>query len=142
MLLALALTLALAGCAAMGERVTVSPSEPHGKLVTGTSLIGQKVFPVQVTEVNGQRVSGPQGTMWLAPGEYEVRVSARFDTRHGLSSVHSQRLNQFGSGGRLTIEIEEGREYHVGAEIVGARMDRWQPVVFAESDIRRVAQAE
>jgi hypothetical protein len=158
-ILALATAVALAGCAT--ERVTVSPSEPHGRLVTDGSALARHIYPVDVLEINGRPIPGPKGVFWLAPGEYTITMAARFDGRRGAGAigeqpvpfgsvsarygdrdrgppgVRAQRLNPFGPVGVIRIEIEEGKDYYIGARVVGGRLEQWEPVVFAVRDSGR-----
>ena len=145
-----------AACAT--QRVTVSPSEPHGIVLVKQSNIPQNIFPVILTRIDGRNLPNTladagnlpiaglggslptsRGAFWLAPGKHQLRVMPVFSEHANALHGVSRRRHQ---PGNLSVEIEEGKRYLIGAKLEGPTFNDWQPIVFAVTDIKGYKKPE
>lgn len=123
--------IALSACA---SRPVVTMQDAHGVVVFGDAKRAEKIYPVRLTVVDGDNVSGRKTSILLSPGRHSLRLLALIDDPTMLSPGPYRRT--FLEDGVLHIQVEEGKRYLVGAKLLGPRRRQWQPVIFATQDIR------
>lgn len=147
--------LMLGGCGLQGP--TVGAGEPHGIISVTGSVVTEGIHPVILNRLDGNYMSrgssrippdaslvivdqGYQftepGSFWVAPGVHELVLTAVF-RRGNEIKLPPQNPRRGDMLGRLTLEVEEGKRYYIGARIVGSRYDQWMPVVYRVESLTR-----
>lgn len=122
-----------------GDRPVVDASEPHALLVTETRGAGDRVYRVKFTEIDDHHVHRNAMQHRVKPGKHEIVVTVDLDM---LAKRESVRTSETGLTHkkdllkRITIEMEAGKAYYVGAKWKGPSIHDWEPVV------RRVKEAD
>jgi len=132
------------------QRPTVSASQPHGIISVTGSVVTQGIHPVILNRLDGRYMSlgtsrippdaslvvverGYQfpepNSFWVAPGVHELVLTAVF-RRGNEIKLPPQNPRRGDMLGKLTLEVEQGKRYYIGARIVGSRYDEWMPVVY------------
>lgn len=141
--------------ACAGQRPFVSYSHPHATLVTqnpvhenATSVFfislegnpgkvgnlisrqlkpGERLYPVNLLQVDDNNVSDPQLSYTIEPGEHEVVLSGVFDVDPGtMPTIRNNRVNT----PHLNMNFEQGKRYYLGALVKGRKVKNWKPVVW------------
>ena len=119
----------------------VKPSEPNGVVRFNYSAIGnyfgERISPVSLTEVDGERVLRRRGAVWLSPGKHTLRVEVN-GANQVLGSnrfVRSQRNKNSIEQKTVDVFIEEGKIYFVGFDTRSKNPNDWQTVVWGIQDI-------
>lgn len=136
--MALLALLACIGCSQ--NRVTVAPDSPHGIIATGAAQIAKDVYAVRVVEIDGRRVNPQLKAFWLAPGRHSIRVSAILD--RPTTGLPTRTTNRRDQSGNITLLVEEGRRYVIGAKLFGQRLDEWSAQVITTGKIDGYADSE
>jgi|GEM_PF-2208972 len=118
-LIAVIFTLAAPTANADRERLsdyTVSPTEPHGRIVGSPGRQSHDIFPLSITHINGARVTGERDVLWLKPGEYKIRATI-MPSAFQRGVVRATRIGP--ASARMEVEplhlvVEEGKSYHIG----------------------------
>lgn len=134
---AAATTLMLAAC--LSSKAT--SFQDHGVITSYPSNIPSKIYPAYITEIDGRRTpdggrgpdtlgldSRPQD-FELKPGVYRIRLMADLSQATGVlsKSGFTPRGDQ---SGEITVHVEAGRTYYLGAQLTGNRRDDWQPIIW------------
>lgn len=107
----------------------VSPSEPHGKLILSIKKIPDNIYPVQIVAVNGNEIPVRGQAVWMAPGEYELKIKMDGAVNlRDLPGPTNLRMTEPGDN-TLKITVEEGMVYYVGYEYVDGK---WKAVVWKQ----------
>jgi hypothetical protein len=143
------------------QRSTVGASEPHGIISVTGSVVTDGIHPVILNRLDGRYMSlgssrippdaslvivdrGYQFTepnsFWVAPGVHELVLTAVF-RRGNEIKLPPQNPRRGDMLGKLTLEVEQGKRYYIGARIVGSRYDQWTPVVYRVESIGRAGDS-
>jgi hypothetical protein len=113
----------------------------YGVVTSSLSNIPSKIYPAYITEINGQRTPDGKGApgelglrtrkqdFQLEPGVYTIRLMADLSQATGVLST-SGFTPRGEQPGEITVHVEGGRKYFLGARLTGSRRDEWQPVVW------------
>lgn len=129
--------LLLAGCVAP----KATNYKDYGVITSHPSNVSSKIYPAYITEINGRRTPdgrrGPgtlgldsrQQDFQLEPGVYKIRLMADLSRATGVLSK-SGFTPRDAQPGEITIHVEGGRKYYLGAQLTGSRRDEWKPVLW------------
>ena len=92
-----------------------SMDEPHGVIRGDYSRRAQDIFAVEFKRVDDQEFPGSRPIMYLTPGEHEI-MAVVVATNLTSMDLGPRRLKREGDQ-TLTVEIEAGKTYHIGAKI-------------------------
>ena len=87
---------------------------PDSAMIVGA--VGRRanyIYPVDFIEIDGQNIH-PREVMWLEPGEYELTVRAFVTDPPGLR--RNTRIRGSEGHNRITVVVEAGKEYSIGAK--------------------------
>jgi len=87
---------------------------PDAAMIVGA--VGRRasyIYPVDFVEIDGQNIY-PREVMWLEPGEYELTVRAFVTNPPGLR--RNTRIRGSEGHNRITVVVEAGKEYSIGAK--------------------------
>ncbi len=117
----------LAGCSSTGERLS-------GQAVLDFSRPPNQFYPARLVMLNGQNVNAPasRSSFWVDPGIHEIVIAAAISTDTRITSGPTRR-HQGADPGRTTIEVEAGKRYNIGAQVINESGD-WEPVVWRIQD--------
>jgi len=115
----LGLGLAIPQGPVLAERLsdyTVSPSEPHGRIVGSPARQSHDIFPLSFAYINDARVTGDRDVLWLKPGEYQIRgtIKASAFQRGIIRGTRGGPRSARQDVEPLTLVVEEGKTYHIG----------------------------
>lgn len=115
--------------------------QDYGVVTSHASNVSSKIYPAYITEINGKRTSdGDRGRgslglrsrqqdFQLKPGVYHIRLMADLSQATGVLST-SGFTPRGEQPGDITVHVEGGRTYFLGAQLTGPRRDQWQPVIW------------
>lgn len=91
-------------------------NEPHGVVIGDVSRLSQDIYEVQTIEINDQLIPGSREVLFLKPGEYKLKFRIIADNlqRPILGSTRGPRPKDYNA---ITLNIEPGKEYYVGAKL-------------------------
>jgi hypothetical protein len=140
----LVLLAALASSACLSSKAT--SYKDYGIITSSPSNISSKIYPAYITEIDGRRTPdgrrGPgdlglrtrQQDFELKPGVYQIRLMADLSRATGVLST-SGFTPRGEQPGEITVHVEAGRKYYLGARLTGSRRDEWQPVIWNVEDL-------
>ena len=117
----------LAGCSSTSERLS-------GQAVLDFSRPPNQFHAARLVMLNGQNVNAPasRSSFWVDPGVHEIVIAAAINTQTRVTSGPTRR-NQGTDPGRTTIEVEAGKRYNIGAQVINESGD-WEPVIWRIQD--------
>lgn len=117
----------LAGCSTAGDRLS-------GQAVLDFSRPPPQFFPARLVMLDGNNLNAPvsRSSFWVEPGVHEIVIAAAIDTQTRVTAGPTRR-NQNTDPGRTTIEVEAGKRYNIGAQVINERGD-WEPVIWRIGD--------
>lgn len=120
------LVILLGGCAAAGQSAA-------GKAVLDFSRPPNQFYPARLVVLDGNNVNAPasRSSFWVEPGVHEIVIAAAIDDRTLVSGPVDRSAGT--DPGRTTIEVEAGKRYNIGAQVINERGD-WEPVVWRITD--------
>ena len=93
------------------------------------------LFPAEIVRINDQQAGASlRETHFLVPGEYEIRLDEHIPGH--LLRVDLQRFADRRRPQALTLELQDGMIYHLGARLLRERREQsrdepyWEPVVW------------
>jgi len=116
------LVILLGGCAAAGQGTA-------NQAILDFSRPPNQFYPARLVVLNGQNVNAPisRSSFWVDPGVHEIVISAAINQRAGVSAPTNRSAGT--DPGRTTIEVEAGKRYNIGAQVINERGD-WEPVIW------------
>jgi len=108
-----------------------SPNEPSGQIVLNTVNNAKQLFPLKLLMINGENINVRSDTVWLAPGEYELRFGTTINndyTKHINGLKERRGLKNINN--HMTIKVEANKTYFVAFDASSTQSDEWQPVVY------------
>ena len=120
------LVILLGGCASAGQSAA-------GKAVLDFSRPPNQFYPARLVVLDGDNVNAPisRSSFWVDPGVHEIVISAAIDDRTLVSAPANRSAGT--DPGRTTIEVEAGKRYNIGAQLINDRGD-WEPVIWRITD--------
>lgn len=120
------LVILLGGCAAAGQSAA-------GRAVLDFSRPPNQFFPARLVVLNGTNVNAPmsRSSFWVDPGVHEIVIAAAIDDRTLVSRPANRSAGT--DPGRTTIEVEAGKRYNIGAQLINDSGD-WEPVIWRITD--------
>lgn len=122
-MLAIALPISLVGCAATRE----------GKAVLDFSGPPSGIYPARLVVLDGTFINVDMNVrtrFWVEPGTHEILVDAGI---LGLTTAPDRSAGT--DPGRTTIEVEAGKRYRIGAQLINDRGD-WETVIWKVEDVK------
>ena len=108
-----------------------SPNEPSAKIVLNHSSAAKQLFPVKLLMVNGENINVRSDAVWLAPGEYELRLGASVNLNYTVPLLRpNERRSLKDAKNILKITVEADKSYYIGYDASSKKADEWHPVVF------------
>lgn len=104
-----------------------SLDEPHGVIRGDFSRKAEDIYPVQIRKVDGKEFPGKRNVMYLKPGE---RTITAFILADGLTSMDIRRGLRNDEPQTLTLEVEDGKTYQVGAKLNRSGREQWTIVLW------------
>lgn len=89
------------------------PGPDSAMIVGAVGRRAQYIYPVDFIAIDGKNIH-PREVMWLEPGEYELTVRAFITNPPGLR--RNTRSRESEGHNRITVVVEAGKEYSVGAK--------------------------
>ncbi len=108
-----------------------SPSDPSAKLILNHSSAAKQIFPVRLLMVNGENINVRSDAVWLAPGEYELRLASSVNkdyTTQVMSIKERRGLKDFKNTMKITVEAD--KSYYIGYDASSKNTDDWQPIIY------------
>lgn len=108
-----------------------TPSESSAKIVMNNSINARQLFPVKLLMINGENISNRDNTVWLHPGEYELRFSTVINgdyTQKIMGLKERRGLKDLAN--TLKIKVEADKSYYVGFDASSTQTEDWGPVVY------------
>jgi|GEM_PF-1153120 len=108
-----------------------SPSEPSAKIVMNHNTQSKQLFPVKLQMVNGENVIIRDNTVWLQPGEYELRFITTINdnfTKQLMGLKERRGLKDLAN--TLKIKVEADKSYFVAFDASSTQTEEWGPVVY------------
>jgi hypothetical protein len=122
---------AVAAVACTTPRVFVSRDQPHATLRVTTGRAGQGIYPARIVKVDGQAAFGDRTSYWIRPGKHVLRVSADFESmrKSEVTSLPQRTAQPRNLVKSLTVNVEAGKRYYIGARYKGPTVLDWEPIV-------------
>lgn len=116
----------LGGCAAAGQSAA-------DRAVLDFSRPPNQFYPARLVVLDGTNVNAPpsKSSFWIDPGVHEIVIAAAIDDRTLVSRPANRSAGT--DPGRTTIEVEAGKRYNIGAQLINDRGD-WEPVIWRITD--------
>ena len=108
-----------------------SPSEPSAKIILSHSNAAKQIFSVKLLMINGENINVRSDAVWLAPGEYELRLASFIDknyTKQILSPKERRGLKDWNNTMKITVEA--GKSYYIGYDASSSQTEEWSPVIY------------
>lgn len=109
------------------ESPYASTDEAHGVIRGDFSRRSEDIYPIQIRKVDGQEFPGKRNVMYLKPGE---RTITAFILADGLTSMDIRRGLRNDEPQTLTLEVEAGKTYQVGAKLNRKGREQWTIVLW------------
>lgn len=110
----------------------VSAKDPHG--ILDFSRPPNALDPARLVVFDGTNVNAPitRSSFWVAPGEHTMVIAASISSEDSIG--FTPRRNRSSGSQEVTIVVEEGKRYKVGARLLD-RKGNWEPVIWKVEDI-------
>lgn len=89
------------------------PGDDSAMIVGAVGKRAQYIYPVVFTKIDDHNIH-PREVMWLKPGEYELTIRAFITNPPGLR--RGGRSRSADGNDRITVVVEAGKEYSIGAK--------------------------
>lgn len=134
------LTAAVMPLACAADSQVIAPLDhPHAVLASSTGEMAGHVYGVSILKIGPQKSFAERNNIPVKPGKYVLRVSPDLQA---MSRNESTRLLQ---GKRhpnpqelvkeITVNLDAGKRYFVGAHFDGPTLQDWHPVIVREEPL-------